>query len=1009
MNAQQERLSFRLKEAELSTKRFLKVGSNKLIVTPKHPEGEYIDKAAFEKDFQNHLYGPEDLGSYPRWGILGSDFLVLLDFDKPEIYEIISKLLPPTFEASSPRHGLPHRYYVVCGEQVPNNKFHLQGDNDSKGRPNPCGEIRADNHYLVAPGTIIRYEDLTTHEWKTGIYEITNDAPIARLEYTEFMTAVKPYLMDTKGERVLTDAKLENGVSIGERHDTVFRYACRLVGDNPEGRFSGTVALDMLRRWNETKLDHPVEDEFLQRVIMEGCEYASKETDVPVEQILALGFSGIADAKTKPLEDKPTITIENLMVLDKKFADVYEGKYLNHEIPNEKQALELLATTLYSYKFKTAEVNDLLSKSKLSKWNTKQDLKERILTKAQTTVQKLQEPPKGEGDDKERESQADRALKLFFAEGIELFHDQYGTEFAQIPITDAIDAIDTNPESIRRGPDDNTLGKHENLPIETATTQAATRLKVCESAVNCVNASMAIVRLKDEKLKTYLAHLLYDAEKKAMGADAIASALLILKYDAGQGKQYTLFNRVAPDSSGDGSIWLDMADSRNRAYHITKEGWTIEENIPILFRRYAHQQPLREAVKGGDAWKLLEYVNVGSSKSEYSEHKKLLLMVQIASDIIPEIPHSINAMYGFPGSHKTTAQRFIRQTIDPSSVPVLRMPRDENAALQNLDHHYMPVFDNLDSIPKWFSSMLCCAVTGAGQESRALYTDDDSFIRNFRRCVLINGVNLPAQKGDLLNRITIHQAEPEPNSRRTEKDLNESYEKTQPEILGGLLDAVSKSLKIIETIKPNTEFRLADFTTWGCALAEALGKSSADFILAMRENLESQNTADIENNVCADAFLSYCSKWASAATEKDPVTGTPDAIFSAVTNEATLLKINTSGKKWPSAACYFTRKLNDSKNAILSYGWNFEVVPMGSKREMRIWSLNPVKTPPKYENIVDCHKAERSEITRGECSECKQSPRELEYITENTAGEIAFVCYGCGENIAAELYRRSQQ
>ena len=267
MNEQQRILIERLREGELSLNRFLKVGDGKLHVTPKHPEGEYLDKAAFETDFQNHLYGPEDLDSYPRWGICGRGYLVLLDFDKQEIYDIMRKRLPRTLEVTSPRRGYPHFYLVVCGEQIENLKFHIQGDIDEQGHKNPCGEIRADNHYLVAPGTVIRYQDLKTGEWKTGEYTITSNVPIARLEHDEFMDAVNPYLLERVGERVLTDEKLEKGVSEGHRHDTIFRYACRLVGDNPEGRNPASVALDILRRWNQAKLAAPVEDEFLQRVI----------------------------------------------------------------------------------------------------------------------------------------------------------------------------------------------------------------------------------------------------------------------------------------------------------------------------------------------------------------------------------------------------------------------------------------------------------------------------------------------------------------------------------------------------------------------------------------------------------------------------------------------------------------------------------------------------------------------------------------------------------------------
>ena len=241
LNFQQQRLIDRLIEGELSLQRFLKVG---------------LDKAAFEKNFQKNLYGPNDLETYPRWGIIGKEYLVLIDFDKQEIYDIMKTRLPDTFEVTSPRRGLPHRYYIVCGKQVPNLKFHIPGDTYVNPRgatvKNPSGEIRADNHYLVAPGTTISFEKNGVIQ--QGEYTITNDVALARLEYEDFMQAVKGYLLESEGERVLTNEKLFNGVSEGERHDIVFRYACRLIGDNPEGRFPANLALEFLERFNDEKL-----------------------------------------------------------------------------------------------------------------------------------------------------------------------------------------------------------------------------------------------------------------------------------------------------------------------------------------------------------------------------------------------------------------------------------------------------------------------------------------------------------------------------------------------------------------------------------------------------------------------------------------------------------------------------------------------------------------------------------------------------------------------------------
>ncbi|TFH25436.1 hypothetical protein E4G67_00990 [Candidatus Bathyarchaeota archaeon] len=442
--------------------------------------------------------------------------------------------------------------------------------------------------------------------------------------------------------------------------------------------------------------------------------------------------------------------------------------------------------------------------------------------------------------------------------------------------------------------------------------------------------------------------------------ESLNQVIRLLKYEAAHNKCYTLYNRVAPDPTGDGSIWLDMADAQNRAYRITKEGWLLETDVPILFRRYEHQRPLVEAVKGGDAKLLLPFVNIGANKSSITtQHRQLLLLVQTASYLIPNIAHPINAIFGGHGSHKSLAQRYIRELFDSSAALLLGIPRDENAALQVLDHHYIPIFDNLSYMPNWFSDMLCKAVTGAGQESRVLYTDDDSFIRSFRRCIMLNGLNLPATKGDLLSRTIMHPTEPVDKT-LTEKELNEKYAKVLPEILGGFLDVVVKALKLKGTLGESKLFRLADFTEWGRVLAIALGETQGNFMEAMEENLRNQNSVDIENNVVAEVFLAYCKEAIETiwATEEQPFTSTPSEVFAQVTTKAQEIGVNVkNSKRYPQGANLFTRKLNDSKAAIIASGWNYETTHNGQYRVISIWNItNPLeKTITTMINSVENH------------------------------------------------------
>ena len=111
---------------------------------------------------------------------------------------------------------------------------------------------------------------------------------------------------------------------------------------------------------------------------------------------------------------------------------------------------------------------------------------------------------------------------------------------------------------------------------------------------------------------------------------------------------------------------------------------------------------------------------------------------------------------------KSTAQQLVKNLIDNSGVGLLHMPGKykDNELIQNLDHHYISGFDNLTALEESQSDILCRAVTGAGISKRMLYTNDEDVTRRFMRCVTINGINIPGDKPDLIDRAIIHETNP---------------------------------------------------------------------------------------------------------------------------------------------------------------------------------------------------------------------------------------------------------
>ena len=60
------------------------------------------------------------------------------------------------------------------------------------------------------------------------------------------------------------------------------------------------------------------------------------------------------------------------------------------------------------------------------------------------------------------------------------------------------------------------------------------------------------------------------------------------------------------------------------------------------------------------------------------------------------------------------------------------------------------MLDNQNTIPEWGADTLCRLVMGEADSKRRLYTDDEDVIIELRRAVILNGINLPTDRGDVL-------------------------------------------------------------------------------------------------------------------------------------------------------------------------------------------------------------------------------------------------------------------
>jgi hypothetical protein len=298
MNAEQRTLVQRLKEAGLGTRRFLKVNDN---------------KAAFENDWNEHLYTPEELEKqtwfkYSGWGICGKDGLVFVEADQVSMAEKLREILPQTFEVKSPRRGLPHFYLKIEGGEVENKVLHLPGEEEG------AGEIRAQNYYVVAAGTTISFRDLRTSEPRTGCYVIAENRPIAIMQYSDFMKVIEPYLGSNSSQKINFE-QMRKGVPKGMRHPTGIRYATFLVGVQ---QFDYATAFQEMCRWNQL-CKPPIDEADLERMVKSALEYVKVNPRAEEKK----GKKAQQEDKSK--KAKKTVLKDSGFITDGCFESIYEG------------------------------------------------------------------------------------------------------------------------------------------------------------------------------------------------------------------------------------------------------------------------------------------------------------------------------------------------------------------------------------------------------------------------------------------------------------------------------------------------------------------------------------------------------------------------------------------------------------------------------------------------------------------------------------------------------------
>ena len=431
---------------------------------------------------------------------------------------------------------------------------------------------------------------------------------------------------------------------------------------------------------------------------------------------------------------------------------------------------------------------------------------------------------------------------------------------------------------------------------------------------------------KSKAMKRLLSSKSWEKHKKPLGSEALKSMIAVLEGRACfEGPLVRLHNRVAWRND---ELWYDLTDEEWRAIKIDANGWETVDKPPIIFKRYKHHQSQVAPIHSGDVKLFLNYINIINP-----EHR-LLLLVFLITCFIPDFPHVMLVVFGAQGSSKSTLFKLNRLVIDPSTIDVVALPDNQKELVQTLAHHHSLFFDNVSYVPEESSDTFCRAITGSGFSKRELYENDEDIIYKFQRCIGINGINLVTIRPDLLERSLLIELERiDQTKRKTEKELYKDFTVDLPSIIGGIFDVLVKAIKIKPTITIKSLPRMADFAQWGCAIAQALGYTNEDFLMAYQHNIYRQTEMLVNENIVATVMFSFME-------DKDDWKDTPTQLLKLLTDKAEFAGIDTRREKfWPKGANILSRRLNELSTPLKQMGLSVIINTSGTERFVHIQKM----------------------------------------------------------------------
>jgi len=323
--------------------------------------------------------------------------------------------------------------------------------------------------------------------------------------------------------------------------------------------------------------------------------------------------------------------------------------------------------------------------------------------------------------------------------------------------------------------------------------------------------------------KKWLRAAVYKPHRMGIPDQAMNTALATLNAIGNhEGDQIAVHQRCAKVGN---AYFIDCCDDAWRVIRVDEHGVQVLDRSPVYFIRSKGMRPFPALLAEGDVDKLWKHINIPA-------YRQPLVLAWLLDSLRPDTPFPVLELTGEMGSAKSSAQRRLRDLVDPNEVPLRARPKTVEDIHVAASGSYLVSYENLSNLTPDQQDAFCIISTGGGFATRALYTNGDEFVLRCKNPVIFNGINPVTSQSDLIDRAISVELPSIPSAQRqNEQALDASWQEDYPAIFTGLLHLLSRALRQLQkvTLDDGKKKRMIDYQTLGEAICLAQGLAAGHF------------------------------------------------------------------------------------------------------------------------------------------------------------------------------------